>query len=200
MKKISQLLSIIFHPIFSSIIIFNFGLNIGYNDHVFNHLNWTIILLIFTIFCPIILLVFFKKIKVIDSFELKTHKERVFPLLTSLLFILISFYLLEKSQAPVYVLISYLGGVVLIFSISIISYFYKISAHLSGIGGVYGSVLFYSVLFNSSCNLTLLSILLIAIIVALARLELKAHNIPQLVLGFLLGNIVMFLLNFIFYV
>ncbi len=200
MKYFNQILSVIFHPIFSALIIFNFGLVIGYNDSLLNHFYWSIILFFFTVFCPIVILFILKKIKLINSFEMKTHKERVIPLLSSIFFILLGFYFLEKTTTPIYLLLTYLGGIVLIFTVSVISYFYKISAHLSGLGGVYGSILFYSILFNVNCNLILLLILLLSVLVALARFALKAHSLLQLVLGFLLGNLIMILLNFVFYV
>ena len=196
-KLISKIISVIFHPIFSPTIIFNLGLIIGYNDSLFNHFDWLLILLFFTNICPIFILFILKRSNVIDSYEMNTHKERVIPLLSSILFVLVGFYFLELTKAPIYLLLMYLGGVVLMFFISIISYFYKISAHLAGIGGIYGAILFYSILFNNFYTLLLVFYLLIAIIVSLARFNLNAHTINQLLLGFTLGISIMFSFLFI---
>lgn len=184
---INKIISVIFHPIFTPILIFNIGLIIGYNDSLFNHFNWLIILLFFTIICPILMLIFFKKNNLIYSFEMNTHKERVVPLLSSILFILIGFYFLELAKVPIYLLLIYLGGVVLLFIVSIVSYFYKISIHLAGIGSLYGAVLFFSILYNVPNISYLIIILIMAIVVSIARFNLNAHTINQLLIGFSLG-------------
>ena len=78
------------------------------------------------------------------------------------------------------------GAILIILFAAIISKFWKISLHLLAIGGVGGVFIALQIIQGGVLHLLLIFILLSGILGA-ARLEQKAHNYPQVYIGFLLG-------------
>ena len=80
-----------------------------------------------------------------------------------------------------------------ILLITVINFKWKISAHLSGIGGLVGAV--FGVCYRMAYNPLWLLILLLAIsaLIALSRIELKAHTPLQTLAGFAMAFILVFL-------
>lgn len=80
-----------------------------------------------------------------------------------------------------------------ILLITLINLKWKISAHLSGIGGLAGGIfgISYRMGYNNLGFLVL--ILAISALVAFSRIELKAHTPGQTLAGFLLGFITVFI-------
>src|SRR3972149_9728143 len=68
-----------------------------------------------------------------------------------------------------------------------ISYFWKISAHLVGWGGLTGLIASLSLRFHTDLMIFLIIALILSGITAFARLRLNAHNQSQVYSGFLLG-------------
>jgi hypothetical protein len=68
-----------------------------------------------------------------------------------------------------------------------ISYFWKISAHLVGWGGVVGLIVILSYQFGSDMMIFLVVAILFSGITAFARLRLNEHIPLQVYTGFLLG-------------
>ena len=75
--------------------------------------------------------------------------------------------------------------------LSFISYFWKISAHLVGWGGLVGLILILSLRFNTDLMLFLILAILSSGFIGFARLKLEAHNPLQVYSGFLLGFVIM---------
>jgi len=72
-----------------------------------------------------------------------------------------------------------------------ISYFWKISAHMVGWGGLISLMLMLSLRFNTDLMLFLILGILCSGFVGYARLKLDAHNTLQIYTGFLLGFVIM---------
>jgi len=75
---------------------------------------------------------------------------------------------------------------------------WKISAHLSGIGGLTGSI--FGVCYRMALNPVWLFalVLFISALVGLSRIELKAHTPSQALAGFAIGFLMIFLPCIIF--
>ncbi|MCD6366826.1 MAG: hypothetical protein J7L46_04720 [Bacteroidales bacterium] len=69
----------------------------------------------------------------------------------------------------------------------VINFFWKISLHLLGIGGVVGFILSYIFFFKVNILIVFVIGLLISAFVAASRLRLNAHSPAQVYTGFLLG-------------
>jgi len=80
-----------------------------------------------------------------------------------------------------------LGGAVSIALVAVINRWWKISAHLTGMGGLVGGIL--SALYNlqpATCHLFYIA-LAVTLLVMYARLYLNAHTSWQVIAGFALG-------------
>jgi hypothetical protein len=87
----------------------------------------------------------------------------------------------------------------MILGAAIITFFWKISVHSLGIGGIVGILLIISSMVpESPVNYLLLAAILISGIVLSARLKLQAHTQAQVYVGFLLGLFISFMIIFWF--
>lgn len=146
--------------------------------------------LLATFFLPILCTLALLKFGLIDSLEMRTKEERKLPYLTSAIFYFSESYFLMRIDVPVIIQSMMLGATFLIVSTLIINIFWKISAHMVGIGGICGIFLAISYRLQINLHLTLIALLLIAGLVAFSRLRLNAHSSAQVYAGFFLGVIV----------
>jgi len=159
-----------------------------------------IFLLIFIATCvaPVLFLPFFLYRNIIESFRMESHKERVYPLLLSFVFYLMVFYLMSSYQISNFLKSFILGSAISVGMLSIISWKWKISAHMAGIGGLLGLIFVLSV--SLTVNLQTFTIIVLAVsgLLGFARLQLNEHSPIQVFSGFLIGFISVFL-SMIFY-
>ncbi len=77
-------------------------------------------------------------------------------------------------------------AVITLFAL-VVNFFWKVSLHLLGIGGVVGFILSYIFFFKVNILIVFVIGLLISAFVAASRLRLNAHSPAQVYTGFLLG-------------
>ena len=77
-------------------------------------------------------------------------------------------------------------AVITLFAL-VVNFFWKVSLHLLGIGGVVGFILSYIFFFKVNILIVFVIGLLISAFVAASRLRLNAHSPAQVYAGFLLG-------------
>jgi len=126
---------------------------------------------------------------VITDLVISNKKERPYPMaLISLMYIIFTKLLFEKIGIDDnFIKVMYFIGFLILFS-GAITYFWKISAHALGVGGVCGFLIELNTqVFNQGMLIALLSALLISGTVMTARLILKAHTQAQVYTGFSVG-------------
>lgn len=140
-----------------------------------------------TYFFPLLMALLFKKLKLISSIHLDKASERRYPYLFTALF----FYLTAQSMRnfPVPEMVSkYLMAGVIILAVSLVVLsISKLSAHMAGIGGVLGLLIFISYQYNMGLLPAIILVLLMSGFLGSARLILKAHTPSEIYLGYLLG-------------
>ncbi len=187
----AQLVSFVLHPFFIPLYSFAFLLFMPFWFSLFINLKVKFLVLAivfsFTTVFPIINIVFFKYLKVIDDIHLKSSKERVFPFLVILLFYSALVYVFTEFQLLMIYRFTVLGAAIAILLVLIINFFTKISAHLAAFGGLIGIVLELS--WYAQINFLPLICLLffLAGLLAWSRLQLGAHTPMQVYLGFFVG-------------
>ena len=72
----------------------------------------------------------------------------------------------------------------------LVNIFWKISAHMVGIGGLLGIMITISSRLQINLHYLLIALVLIAGLVAFSRLKLNEHNSAQIYCGFLLGLVI----------
>ena len=139
-------------------------------------------------FClPVLSAILLLRLKLIDSLEMKTKEERKFPYMAAAIFYFSESYFLIRLELPVLIQAMMMGATLLIVITMVINIFFKISAHMTGIGGLCGIMLAISYRLQISYPIILIALFLIAGFVAFSRLRLHAHSSTEVYAGFFLG-------------
>ena len=102
------------------------------------------------------------------------------------------YFLFKVIHAPFVSLIG-VGATIALALVLFINTRWKISAHLTGLGGLFGGILAYVYNYTLPLPMVTITIILgIALALMFARLYLNAHTSMQVVTGFLLGIIMTF--------
>jgi hypothetical protein len=155
-----------------------------------------IVLGILTFVAPALSLFIMYWNNIIPSLHLSNKEDRQYP------FVLVTFYYIlayvyirlqlpEELMHPA--LMSFIFGIIITFIISfIINFYIKISLHAAAIFGLCGMLLAYNQTQIESNLIFLLYLMVIAGIVAAARLYLNAHSLKETILGMIIGFGVLF--------
>jgi len=196
-QKLALLLSYVFQPLLIPTLIFLFllfGIPEIAASQYYN--AWLIVMMVFvtTFVVPVLSLLTMKLTGNIASIHLDKKDERVFPFSTVSLFYGISTYLfyLKFEIEPVFIL-ALASITICVILLTSITYFWKISAHMTGIAGFLAIIIVIG-LKNPSTNLVsfMLSGIMLSGTIASSRLYLNAHNPMEIFGGFLLGFSVCF--------
>ena len=158
--------------------------------------------LLFTGILPAVpILMMMRKGQVKDLFISK-REERTMPYLFSMLsYVFWVLFLSRTLHFPPNLLIYAIGCVVSIFVMVVINLKWKVSAHTLGVGGLVGGI--FGVCLQMATNPVWLFVtaILISGLVAVSRLYLKAHTLGQVIVGYILGFVLVFVpgLYFIFF-
>lgn len=125
---------------------------------------------------------------------METRQERKIPYLITAIFYFSESYFLLNAEVPVLVKALMFGATLLVISVLLVNLFWKISAHMVGIGGLCGMMIAVSYRIQINLHFVIILLFLIAGLVAFSRLKLNAHNPAQVYLGFLLGILVQLIL------
>ena len=192
---LAQIISVIFYPLFVP----TYGIALfcsAYSMHVQPIAwVWAVIAIIGTLLLTCILPlsaigIMMLKGKVKDM-QIENSKERTIPYLyTKIVFGFWSYLMIAILHAPLYIGWVCIGATIAIALIAIINHFWKISAHLTGIGGLIGGLISYSLGIGAIPTWSMLCIWLAgSLVVMFARLRLNAHTGAQVSAGWLLGII-----------
>lgn len=191
-KYLAVAASVIFHPMLMPVLglylIFNSGTHISFVPSNFRMMVY-LIALGSGCLLPLSMLPLLLQFKLIGSLKMETHHERIFPVLITGLFYLLGFYLLLKLALPVFIYQFVLGSLIALFIAMIVTFWWKISLHLVGIGGVTGAILALSLKMGLGITPGLVALFVVSAITASARLYLNAHTPSQTLAGYLLGLI-----------
>jgi membrane-associated phospholipid phosphatase len=150
--------------------------------------------LLFTGLLPAVpILLMMKRGEVHDLF-ISRREERTMPYLFSFLaYIFWTLFMWRGLSFPMFIVGAGVGTAISILIITFINLKWKISAHLSGIGGLAGGVfgVCYRLAYNPFWFFIL--VLFLAALVALSRIGLKAHTPGQTLAGFTVGFISVFI-------
>ncbi len=125
----------------------------------------------------------------VTDIQIENPNERTLPYLSSAIGFGFWAYLVSSIlHAPLFLCVSAIGGTIAILIVAIINRKWKISAHLTGFGGLLGGMLSYCIAISAIPTWgTLVLWLGVALILMYARLYLNAHTAAQVSAGWLLG-------------
>jgi len=145
------------------------------------------IVFITTILLPVSCLPLLKSYSLISSYSLTERKDRMIPLALAIISYSLGFYLLMKLPGTNIFARLQLAGIISLTLLLIISYWWKISLHMAGIGGLCALIFTFSIRFSTSLRTMFMMAILAAGFLAFSRLKLEVHKPTQIYVGFLLG-------------
>jgi membrane-associated phospholipid phosphatase len=155
-----------------------------------SHQKLTTLSLIFTItyLIPLLILVLFKKLKIIRNYQTTSIKERKLPIALMIVLFYLLGYTLNNMGNLRHLFYSTSLGLLIIYTL----FFFKIKAsvHLLSLGLLASFFMVLSLIYSQSHILLITIIFLLAGILGSARLRLKAHTTTEVYLGFFIGIIV----------
>ncbi|MEW5845481.1 MAG: hypothetical protein AB1777_04350 [Bacteroidota bacterium] len=197
LKKISLLLSVILHPILATtyifIVIFSSNSFVAFLPIKYK-LMLTVFVTINTVILPLLLLVLLRRLNIVHDYKLRSNRERIFPLAISILPFLFTIFLFTRLQVPIVLVKILQAGIYILMVSAVISYFWKISLHLTGMGGITGFLLASALQGNQSAVPIFTVSIVLSGFLASARLIKGEHNPAQVYAGFLVGFTLVFLL------
>lgn len=213
MTIFSKVISIIFHPVFTVVYSYLIYFNIQniYNQMLFlaaPKIYWALLFFLFlmVVFFPLATIYIMYRNKSISSMSIPIRKERLPVLILVTIYYLMTYYIFRYWNSTLLNLfhpyLSFLfAGLVLIVSLTAITYFWKISLHSSSIsalcGGMMAETLIAQPVGGQEQVFYINMVLLVFIgLVSFSRLFLKAHTLSQTISGIALGFSLAFSLVF----
>ena len=207
MRKISQLLSIIFHPL--TIPTYVLLILLWINPYIFgvnsakDHLIFIFLVVISTLILPGLSVAMMLFTGLIKSIHSEDNRDRIGPFIAALIFYL-WMYINFKSNPDVPLAYSFfiLGSIIAMSLAFVINVFMKISLHTLAMGGVCAMALLIYYYFSYqtigmqipllgsrevNIGILVIFIVLLSGIVGTARLFLKAHKPVEIYSGYILG-------------
>ena len=189
MDKLLKSISYIFHPLVMPLlgVLFYFSKSPRYIPIEIIQAK-VISLFILTIILPILLYFLLKTIGLVNSINLGSTKERIYPLILNGVVILI---VLQRILTPSQSLELYFFFVGILISniacllLAIVKF--KSSIHMMGISGLFMFFIALSIHFSININGTLALMAIIMGAIATSRLHLKAHTYVELIIGVFIG-------------
>ena len=147
-----------------------------------------------TLIIPVILLVFLWRKGYIDSLHIDNAKQRTTPYIYTLIcYGFWAYFLRVTMQLPVFLLLVVIGAMVALLAVTVINHWWKISAHLTGVGGLLGGICSFALSYSMLPMALIIIVLVLSLLLMYARLYLNAHTPLQVIGGYLLGLICTFI-------
>lgn len=203
-EKIAKVLSAIMYPL----LIPTYGMilfYIGFTLQMFPMPTryWLVLIfgtLFFTGLLPLSLILVMIKRGHIKDIYIIDSKERTMPYVyTTMGFAFWTYFLYAICQAPTFIVLVALGSTMAIGVVTLINLKWKVSAHLTALGGLLGGVCSFCLYCSTLPQWLIVLLLFICLLAMYARLKLDAHTPLQLVVGFLIGLLCSFIPDWILY-
>lgn len=197
-RKTALFLTVVFQPlIVPSLVVALLFYAIPESTSVPTGNRWSIWLLVMetTLLIPMLSVIGMRMTSFIPSLQMATREQRVWPFSVTALFYLMTwgFFYFKLNIDPL--LVFSLGVItVCVVLLTAITYFWKISAHLTGLSGLLAIIAVLAQKFPAHPLLyPLIGAVILCGLVASARLYLDAHKPVEILGGFILGFSVCFL-------
>lgn len=195
MKQISLFISSIFQPllmpIYSVALLFVYTyFRFVYANHFFSLFIPTVL---FTFLIPGVLIYIMMRVGIISDLSLPKRSDRFAPYAVAILSFGFLIYYFHKLGLPIWFLMMLGASIIVMLMATIITLWWKISAHMFGISSLLGGVMAVCYFVEKSNPSYLFMVLfLLSGMVGTSRIILKRHTPGQVYAGFFLGFMVSF--------
>jgi len=150
--------------------------------------------LLTTVICPFLMIYLLYRIRFVSSLYMEKREERILPLLSIAVFYYLTYYLLKGMSLSLLFSYFMLNATLLIIICLFINFFFKISLHMAGIGGVTGFWLGLSIRQGTPNEILLAILFLLCGLLGFARLKDGNHSPKEVYAGLLAGSVTLFIL------
>lgn len=142
----------------------------------------------FTLIIPMLVLLILKRAGQIKDLDVSNRNERLVPFLYTLVSVCFwCAFLKYVMHVPIFLYWTALASTLALCVAMIITLWWKISAHLTSMGGMTGMVIGMMLYFGINSPICICLLFIISLLLAYARIYLNAHTPSQTVAGYLLG-------------
>lgn len=194
LRMFAHLISVVFHPLFIPTYIFFFLMQVvPYEFAGITH--WQLTLRLFSVFwwtafVPAFAIFLLWRLQFINSILLLTQRARIIPFVLVMLFYWWQYYLSRHfTDQPIVLKFFYLGIFLSTVIGLIINNYMKISLHGMAAGGAVAAVILFSWHYALPLWVYILSVTLLAGLVASARLLISDHSNKEVYIGIISGTI-----------
>lgn len=199
MKITAKIISGLFHPLLMPSIgiflIFNSGLYASFFPQTYKNYLY-LFSFIATCVIPILIVLIpylFNRMN-INRIEMEDRKERLAPLFITAICYSMAYYFMGRLTVPPIVNTFMLATLASVICVLIITFFWKISAHMVGLGGLIGAIGAIAFKYSVDLQFMIMVAFIAAGLVGTARLYLNSHKPSQVYSGFILGILVVSLI------
>lgn len=143
----------------------------------------------FTILLPMIAIFFFRKINGWGFGAFRDRKKRFVPYLLTIICYVSCLVMMVRIGLPRYMTGIILATLIAMVICIVVNIKWKISEHMTAIGGVIGGLIAFSFLFNYNPTVWLSLFILLAGVLGSARIILRHHTLPEVLTGFAVGAV-----------
>ena len=155
---------------------------------------------VLTTLIPIILILILRKRGTISSIYIDEAHERTIPYIyTFICFGFWCYFVGATLKMPTVWLVVAIGATIALLFVTIINHWWKISAHLTALGGLLGGICSLALYYSTLPTTLIIGIMIISLLLMCARIYLNAHTPLQVICGFVLGILCTFIPNLITY-
>jgi len=154
--------------------------------------------LLFTCLLPLGMLLLMIRLGRVKNLDVTDRRERAIPYIYTMGFIGCWCFFLHLIRMPQYIVWSAVATLVVLVLVMIITLWWKISVHLSSMGGAVAMIIGIMMQCGIYSPRTIVLLLGLSWLLMVARIRLEAHTPAQTVAGFLLGLITVMIPNIIF--
>ena len=154
--------------------------------------------LIFTCLLPLsVVLVMIRRGNLTDIY-IRVAKQRTMPYIYSTVcYGFWAYFCSQVMHLPRFIVLTAVGATVVLLIVLLINRTWKISAHLTALGGLFGGMMSFSLSTGISATWSLIGCSVAALLLMFARVYDESHTPLQVVCGYLLGTMATFLPNLI---
>lgn len=190
----ARVVSIVFTPFYLPLI----GLMVLFTFSYLNLLprayRFQVLLLvyIFTILLPTLFIRFYRSYQGWSLVQLGHKEKRMVPYIISIACYMACLWVMEMLHIYHFISSIVIAGLIIQIVCAIINVWWKISTHTAAIGGMTGAVVAFAEIFGYNPVWWLCLLLVVSGVLGTARMILRQHTLPQVVVGFCVGFVCAF--------
>lgn len=193
MKLFSKIISVALHPLFVVLYAFSIVLFMsGYHANLPDQIKHLVMLIVFfnTVVVPLVVLLIFKQIGIIGDMKFNSSHDRIISIVIVVMSYVFTLIVSHRLGLPAVFTRILVGAGFAMCIAAIITYWWRISYHAMGAGGLTAFIVMIAYLQIIPYILPIVMVLLLSGLLLSARLKLGAHSPMQVYAGYLAGAVI----------